>query len=42
MKTKTIRRDPCESVEQTVGRWQEHFSHVPNIPSQLVEETRAE
>ena len=42
MKTKTIRRangDPCESVKQAVGCWQEHFSHVLNIPSQFVEET---
>ena len=42
VKTKTIRRangDPCESVEQAVWRWQEHFSHVLNIPSQFVEET---
>ena len=42
MRTKTINKangDPCESVEESVNRWQEHFCQVLNVQSRYVEDT---
>ena len=42
MKTRTIKKangDPCESVEESVSRWQEHFCQVLNVQSSYIEDT---
>ena len=42
VKTRTIKKangDPCESVEESVTHWQEHFCQVLNVQSRYVEDT---
>ena len=44
VRTRTIKKvngDPCESVEESVNRWQEHFCQVLNVQSRYMEDTVA-
>ena len=42
VRTRTIKNangDPCESLEESVNCWQEHFCQVLNVQSRYVEDT---